>query len=268
MREGLAHPRLDMARVGKGQSGPAGSDANDWLDLPAVGRLAATLAQSPKAPPSPVELQERMQAEQLGMSLLIYRDGEGRQQIYALEDTTYRKITVGRAPTVDVSLVWDLKVSGIHAELELVGEDWVVIDDGLSRNGTFVNGDRLNGRRRLVDGDELVFGSTDAIYRAPTVAAYGSTLEASKAAAAGPLSEAQRRVLVGLCRPFKDPTGVATPATNQEIADELFLSVEAVKSHLRVLFDKFGVEDLPQNRKRARLVELAFESGHVVRRDL
>jgi hypothetical protein len=41
-----------------------------------------------------------------------------------------------------------------------------------------------------------------------------------------------------------------------------------VKANLRALFDKFDVEDLPQNRKRARLVELAFSSGAITRREL
>ena len=54
------------------------------------------------------------------------------------------------------------------------------------------------------------------------------------------LSEAQRRVLVALCRPFKESSGYATPATNQQIAAELFLTVDAVKTHLRALFAKFG----------------------------
>ena len=60
----------------------------------------------------------------------------------------------------------------------------------------------------------------------------------------------------------------ATPATNQQIADELFLSVQAVKAHLRALFEKFGVEDLPQNSKRAALVERALQSGLISGRDL
>jgi hypothetical protein len=34
-----------------------------------------------------------------------------------------------------------------------------------------------------------------------------------------------------------------------------------VKTHLRVLFHKFGIENLPQNRKRARLAEIALELG-------
>jgi hypothetical protein len=38
--------------------------------------------------------------------------------------------------------------------------------------------------------------------------------------------------------------------------------------HLRALFAKFGVEDLPQNQKRLRLVELALASGVINERDL
>jgi DNA-binding CsgD family transcriptional regulator len=82
------------------------------------------------------------------------------------------------------------------------------------------------------------------------------------------LSDSQRRVLVALCRPFKESSGYVTPATNQQIADELFLSVDAIKTHLRALFAKFGIEALPQNQKRARLVELALKSGVVTVREL
>jgi len=60
----------------------------------------------------------------------------------------------------------------------------------------------------------------------------------------------------------------ATPATNRDIAEEVFLSVDAVKTHLRTLFGKFGVEDLPQNQKRVKLVEFALQSGTVTPRDL
>jgi hypothetical protein len=35
-----------------------------------------------------------------------------------------------------------------------------------------------------------------------------------------------------------------------------------------VLFAKFGIEDLPQNQKRIRLVERAFYSGVISERDL
>jgi hypothetical protein len=37
---------------------------------------------------------------------------------------------------------------------------------------------------------------------------------------------------------------------------------------MRALFAKFGIEDLPQNQKRLRLVELAFKTGLISDRDL
>jgi hypothetical protein len=77
------------------------------------------------------------------------------------------------------------------------------------------------------------------------------------------LTDTQLGILAALCRPIAGGNHFATPATNQEIADEVFLSVDAVKGHLRTLYRKFGIEDLPHNQKRARLVELAIEGGYV-----
>jgi hypothetical protein len=37
---------------------------------------------------------------------------------------------------------------------------------------------------------------------------------------------------------------------------------------MRALFDKFGVADLPQNRKRAALARRALETGVVTRHEL
>jgi DNA-binding NarL/FixJ family response regulator len=68
-------------------------------------------------------------------------------------------------------------------------------------------------------------------------------------------------VLTALCRPYAEGRPYATPASNQQIAEELVLSLDAVKTHLRGLFGKFGIEDLPQNQKRARMAELALEFG-------
>ena len=80
------------------------------------------------------------------------------------------------------------------------------------------------------------------------------------------LTPTQRRILVALCRPVRD-SAFATPATNREIAEEVFLSVDAVKAHLRSLFERFGLEDLPQNQKRARLAAVALLQGIVTARD-
>ncbi len=213
------------------------------------------------------DLKAQIEAEREGLPFLVYRDGGEQQQIFVLGEALDR-VTVGRAVGADISVEWDTEVSRMHAELERIGGDWTVSDDGLSRNGTHVNGERVVGRRRLHDRDVIRIGKTAAVYRQPRVADATETKVASQVLDRASLSEAQRRVLLALCRPFKDSAGYVTPATNQQIAGELFLSVDAVKTHLRALFAKFGIEDLPQNQKRIRLVELALTSGVVSPRDL
>jgi pSer/pThr/pTyr-binding forkhead associated (FHA) protein len=213
------------------------------------------------------ELKAQIEAERNGVPFLIFRDGEQRQQIFELHGDLDR-VTVGRAAATTICIDWDTEVSRLHAEFERIGDDWTVSDDGLSRNGTHLNGTRVVGRRRLHDSDVVRFGKTTAIFRQPLSADMTETEVASEVLDRASLSEAQRRVLVALCRPFKGSTGYVTPATNQQIAGELFLSVDAVKTHLRALFSKFGIEDLPQNQKRIRLVELALKSGVVTPRDL
>ena len=105
----------------------------------------------------------------MGSAFLLYRDHTGTQRIYTLEESDYRKTLVGRDPSADLTLTWDQKVSGAHAELEHVGDSWILLDDGLSRNGTFVNGERLSGRCKLRDGDLIRFGETIALFRRPLV---------------------------------------------------------------------------------------------------
>ena len=223
-------------------------------------------ANIPAAAHSPAELKARIEAERVGLPFLLYRDGGDRQQIFTLGEL--ESVTVGRAPSNDLSLDWDSQVSRLHAELERIGEHWTVSDDGLSRNGTHLNGERVVGRRRLRSGDAIRFGHTVAIFHQPLAAEITETGVAGDVVDRASLSPAQLRVLVALCRPFREPSGYATPATNQQIADELYLSVDAVKSHLRALFAKFDVESLPQNQKRFRLVELALKCGAVTPRDI
>jgi hypothetical protein len=71
------------------------------------------------------------------------------------------------------------------------------------------------------------------------------------------LTATQVRVLEALSRPPAGGDDLATPASDQEIAEELFLSVDAVRGHVRALDRKFGIEGLPAEERRARLAELA-----------
>jgi hypothetical protein len=215
---------------------------------------------------TPRELQARIAAERLGTPFLVYRDGDGEQAIAALDELGDR-LTIGRREGSHIVLGWDREVSRVHAALERVGRDWLIADDGLSHNGTWVNGNRVTGQRRLRDGDVVAIGATTLAYVAPLIEESQPTTTARHPHIGSVLTPAQRRVLVALCRPLVNGP-YAAPATNQEIADELVVGVDAVKSTLRALFLIFGIDELPQNRKRAALAEVALRSGAVVRRDL
>ena len=215
---------------------------------------------------SPAELRERIEAERRGRPFLVFRDGDREQRIVDL-DAHGDRISVGRGTTNEVSLPGDTEVSRLHAELERIGGEWTVSDDGLSRNGTYVNGQRISGRHRLRDGDVVRVGQTSIAYKRPAAEDSQPTQIAGDRMTLGDLPPTQRQVLVALARPYKHDE-FAVPATNQDIAGELHLSVDAVKSHLRSLFQRFGIEHLPQNQKRSRLVAEALQSGVLATRDL
>src|ERR1700740_332743 len=92
-------------------------------------------------PSSPADVAARLAAEREGRPHLILRDGAKAQVIVRLSSD--RRLTIGRGEGSDVQLHWDPDVSRAHAELERVGGIWTLSDDGLSRNGTFVNGERV-----------------------------------------------------------------------------------------------------------------------------
>src|SRR4051794_29273329 len=202
--------------------------------------------------PSPLDLKAVIQAERTGLPFVHWRQDGGTQELRLLPGDADR-LTIGRRSDADLALTWDREVSRAHALLERVGGQWTVVDDGLSRNGTFVNGSRVHGRRALHDRDRMCCGETTIVFREPSYPDTGvSTARAPGSATQIPLSPQQRKILIALCRPVHESTA-ATPATNRQIADEVFLSVDAVKAHLRVLFNRFGVGELAQNEKRARL---------------
>jgi pSer/pThr/pTyr-binding forkhead associated (FHA) protein len=222
--------------------------------------------QGPRAATAP-ELKAQIEAEREGRPFIVYRDGEGVQRIVPIAEGS-SELWVGRRGSADIRIDWDEEVSGLHAQIEVVRDECTLVDDGLSRNGSFVNGERVRGRRHLRDQDMIRFGQTVVLYRVPGEESGESTVIAAELFEAATVSPGQKRVLLALCRPFKDGAAFATPATNQQIAEELHLSVDAVKTHLRALFEKFGVEELPQNQKRVGLVERALQSGLISERDL
>jgi predicted component of type VI protein secretion system len=185
--------------------------------------------------------------------LIVYSDDTGRRVVRELDCD---RLTIGRRRSCDVALPWDDLTSRLHAELVQMGSDWVICDDGLSHNGTFVNDRRVRGRRRLRDGDVITAGATQLMFIAPRTASTTAPTDVARQQAEVALTPAQRRLLIALCRPLVAAT-YAAPASNKQIAAELGISVETVKGTLSALFELFGVADLPQNQKRAALAAQA-----------
>jgi pSer/pThr/pTyr-binding forkhead associated (FHA) protein len=224
------------------------------LPDPQASRRHAILRVAPEGP----------SVEDLGFHVL--RDNLDRQRLVPLGGRD--RLVVGRAADADLQVDWDEQVSRVHAEFAVIAGTWTISDDGLSRNGTYVNGERIHGRRRLVDGDGICLGRTLFMFCASAPARSGTTEMATRTVVPARLSDAQLRVLVALCRPYAGDLGRAAPATNREIADDLSLSIDAIKTQMRLLFDAFGLRDAPPAVKRIRLVELALSTGVVLTREL
>lgn len=167
-------------------------------------------------------------------------------------ELTGRLMTVGRAPDNDV-VVSDPLVSATHAALERVGSAWSIRDLG-SRNGTFVNGERLRGERIIAATDEIRIGDTvlrchvTAPATAPTIGVVRTP----------EVSGFERAVLVELCRPVLQPGSRGEPASATAIAAALDASATTIKRTLAALGEKFGAKG-----DSATLAAQALESGVV-----
>jgi pSer/pThr/pTyr-binding forkhead associated (FHA) protein len=225
----------------------------------------ASQLDSPLAPhrSTPTELQERALATRSGHPFVVLRHPDNGQIIISLAGRD--RLTVGRRTECDLALTWDDRVSRLHTELVRIGGEWIVTDDGLSANGTWVGDVRLTGQRRLRDGDLVRVGMTLLAFCASDESA-GTTVHTGHDSARVTITPAQRRVLVALCRPLV-LRGSMSPPSNAEVAAELFLSTDAVKTHLKALFEAFELHDVPPRQKRTELVGRAVRSGTVQIRD-
>lgn len=151
-------------------------------------------------------------------------------------------------------------VSRLHAVVERVTGGWVLEDLG-SRNGTFVNGERVVGPRALRPADEVMLGTAILRFRAGT-ATVGADVRVTTPMAPPPeVSRRERDLLVALCRPLLVSSVLAEPASVGAMADELFVSESAIKKLLARTYDRFGL--LGDDRRRGRLAMEALNRGVV-----
>jgi pSer/pThr/pTyr-binding forkhead associated (FHA) protein len=154
---------------------------------------------------------------------------------------TGQRVTIGKASSNEVPLEHDETVSRLHAVLENLGFAWSIRDLG-SRNGTYINGEKIDAERVLRSGDEIRLGKTRLVF---LKAKQGDELD----------------VLVVLCRPLVSDDPFPEPASVKRMATELFVTEAAVKQHLQNLYDKFAIP--AEGDRRVRLANEALRRGAV-----
>lgn len=112
-------------------------------------------------------------------------------------------VCVGRTEWADVSFPRDPLMSGTHFLLETDATGCYITDKG-SRNGTFVNGQRISQKTRLQDGDRIVAGQTRFAVRIEGAVAAGAPGGEEK-----PVSPPARDKTLG--KEFAPPCGEPSP---------------------------------------------------------
>ncbi|MCA9513886.1 MAG: FHA domain-containing protein [Myxococcales bacterium] len=114
------------------------------------------------------------------MPKLIVQLGGGRFREYELGRTN----SIGRHPDQDIG-VMDALVSKEHLVLELLAGEWFLRDLD-SRNGTWLNGERVRGRVRIQNNDRVKIGTTHMVFinrdgsqRSDHTVTIGDSLESS-----------------------------------------------------------------------------------------
>jgi len=186
--------------------------------------------------------------------------GPRDRQLVELVDPRY---VVGTADDMDIVVTGDGTVSAVHAAIEQIGQRWFVHDLD-SRNGTYVNKERLLGERALRDGDEIVMGKSRLVFFAQTARKDPTT---DTLAPPPDLTPRQMEILVELCRPRLQGNAFTQPASVRDIAGALFTTAANVKQHLEKLYEKFDIPSYSENR-RVALANEAVQRGAVTMSDL
>lgn len=167
---------------------------------------------------------------------LLLGSGEGVPRLVVLRQA---EVTIGRAPDVDVRLEAG-GVSRHHAKIVLAQGDGATVIDLRSRNGTFVNGVRIDASP-LREGDEIAIGPIAVL----------QFVHRDEDELLDVRTQAKRADLSALTpRQQEIAQLVAEGLSNPEIALRLALRPRTVTSHLEAVFAKLEI------RSRTELTRL------------
>ena len=130
-------------------------------------KLGLALAETGQLSRAGALLHDRIEVERRGSPFVLFHEPTGKQHVVRLADEM-SSVGVGRRADNEVALPWDNEVSRRHAQLTRASDGWAVVDEG-SRNGSYLNGERVTNPHPLRDGDVLRFGDTVVLFRAPVV---------------------------------------------------------------------------------------------------
>jgi class 3 adenylate cyclase len=109
---------------------------------------------------------DHIESQIAGKTHLAYRDEAGHPHTVDLSSAD-GPVRVGRRSVNELALGWDPETSRQHAVFERGADGVWTVFDSRSRNGTFVNGERIEDRRPLRDGDVIRVGRTVLAFRQP-----------------------------------------------------------------------------------------------------
>ena len=219
----------------------------------------------PTAPRATAEFRIEDAVREQGHAYVRYRDG-GDYNAVAL-DPAASPIYIGRDAGCGVRIVNDARVSRRHARLIFGAGQWS-IEDGPSRNGTYVEGERTTGEQILEDATTFTVGKTLLSLHVPPGSSVVTTLADAPATRRLHPNATQRKVLVELVRPFfeRDDSVPSTP-TNSEIADRLGYQAATIRDAISDLYRQAGITRGARDQ-RAELARLAVHEQAVTPRDL
>ena len=213
-------------------------------------------------PASTQEVVDRLRAERTGTPFLLYRDGDDAAHPLARAPARRRSCTSAARPPTALTLAWDPDVSrrarGARALAAATGCSSTTASPATARSST-ASGSRApapapTATRSPSASTLLVFSAGPGGALSP---------RRPRRTTRPPLTEAQRRVLIALCRPVTGRPFAGPPPTRDR--RRALSQGRGRQGPPARVFDSFGVDDVPQNRKRAELARRAIERGSVPR---